>query len=108
MSSCITFDPDTSNNSSSVTTTVVLTPERAIERTIDTIVGLELDKGTENSLVSSLTNALKSLEKGNKKSAGGQLGALINKVESQSGKKISDRDAATLVALVQKALSKID
>ena len=55
-----------------------------------------IHKGTKNSLISSLENALKSLEKGNTGAAINQLQAFINKVEAQSGKKVDEEHANDL------------
>jgi hypothetical protein len=58
-----------------------------------------------NSLMSQLRAALASLERGNFNSARGQLGAFINHVEAQQGKKISDSAAAELIAQAQSILA---
>ncbi len=46
----------------------------------------DLANGTENSLVSKLENAIKSLDKTHPTSELGQLGAFENEVEAQRGK----------------------
>ena len=56
------------------------------------VIALELHQGTENSLLAKLDNALKQMEK-NPKTAANILGAFVNAVEAQDGKKIP-HDAA--------------
>jgi hypothetical protein len=60
--------------------------------------GLDLHNGTANSLGAKLANAAKSLAKGNTGAAANQLGAFINEVEAQTGKKISAAQAAELIS----------
>jgi len=76
------------------------TPSEAIEDLIDLITGLGLPKGIENSLVQKLQNARAALQAGDIGGACDLLGAFINEVEAQAGKKIDADDAAraTLVA----------
>jgi Secretion system C-terminal sorting domain/FIMAH domain len=77
------------------------TIELAIEDLQSAIIDLDLPKGPENSLIKSLENALKSLEKGNAGPAGNQLEAFINKVEAQKGKKLTEEEADYLIATVE-------
>jgi hypothetical protein len=89
------------------------TPEPAdtelVQALIDQVSALaasgEIDDNMVNSLMSQLRAALASLERGNFNSARGQLGAFINHVEAQQGKKISDSAAAELIAQAQAILS---
>ena len=53
----------------------------------------------ENRLDGSLTNAIKSLDKGNEAAAENQIKAFINEVKAQSGKKMTRRTAARLNSL---------
>ena len=53
-------------------------------------------KGAEQSLVHKLSNAKKSLDKGNKKSAENQLKALASEINAQSGKSVSAQAASVL------------
>jgi hypothetical protein len=64
----------------------------------------DIDGNMVNSLMSQLQAAMASLERGNFNSARGQLGAFINHVEAQQGKKISDSAAADLIAQAQAIL----
>ncbi|MFC2094016.1 T9SS type A sorting domain-containing protein [Bacteroidota bacterium] len=65
------------------------------------VIGLALPNGLENSLISSLNNAKKSLGKGNTGAAINQLEAFINKIEDQRGNKIDEEDADELIADAQ-------
>lgn len=69
-----------------------------IKDLVNQIKSLHLPTGTENELVSILNNAKKSFDKGNDGATINQLQAFINKVEAQSGKKIPEGDADTLIA----------
>lgn len=75
----------------------VLTHEEAIENLIIYIDELDLHKGTTNSLASKLESVLESIAEGSDQEAQNQLNAFINQVEAQSGKKISEEDAAILI-----------
>jgi len=68
---------------------------------------LALPQGTETSLVSTINNAMKSLEKGNEGAAVNQLQAFINKVEAQRGKKISEEAADMLIAYADIVIAQI-
>ena len=76
----------------------------SIENLPNIITRLGLQGGIENSLVSKVKNALKSIEKRNLNTAINQLQAFINQVEAQSGKKIP---AEVADMLIQYALSTI-
>ena len=67
-----------------------------------------LHKGTENSLVSKVENAIKSLEKGNFNGAINQLQAFINEVEAQRGKKISEELAEMLIQYAKNVIWQIE
>ena len=56
-----------------------------------------LHHGTENSLTVKLENALSAVEAGDVESACDLLGAFINQVEAQTGKKIPAADAVILI-----------
>ena len=71
------------------------------------IEDLNLPKGFENSMVSKLENALKSLQKGNYKTAINQLNALINEIEAQRSKKFPEEQAIELIAAVEKIIEYI-
>jgi uncharacterized hydantoinase/oxoprolinase family protein len=68
------------------------------------VQSFNLAQGIENSLDSKLQNVLAALnaaEDGNATSACGQLGAFINETSAQSGKKLTEAQANTLIAAAQ-------
>jgi parallel beta-helix repeat protein len=78
-----------------------------IENLIEYIENMGLDYGIENSLVSKLKNALKSLENGQYNTAMNQLSAFINEVEALRGKKLTGEEANVLIAEVSAIIDKI-
>jgi hypothetical protein len=85
----------------SVTITVVPSTQPVAQQIQSLIVQVEslgLPHGTENSLLAKLNAALASVNRGDSESARGQLGAFINEVSAQSGKKIPAQQAAALIA----------
>lgn len=83
----------------------VITAADAIDDLIDIIIGMGLHHGTENSLISKLESAKKSLEKGKPHVAVNKLNAFINKVEAQRGKKLTEEQADLLVAYANRIIS---
>lgn len=82
-----------------------------IELCADLIVQVEdlgLRKGTENSLVSKLENAIDSMRKGQTNAAANKLSAFINTVEAQQGKKIPEDDANALMAAAQEIIAVLE
>jgi len=76
---------------------------------ISTVVEeLDLPQGTETALLSTVNNAMKSLDKGNDGAAVNQLQAFINKVEAQRGKKISEEDADMLIEYANNVIAQIE
>ncbi len=73
----------------------------------DLIRDLSLPQGIENSLISKVENALKSLENGNVEAAMNQLQAFINQVEAQRGKKIPEEDADMLIQYALNIIQKL-
>ncbi|MFH1724428.1 MAG: NosD domain-containing protein [Elusimicrobiota bacterium] len=65
---------------------------------------LDLPGGTANALGSKLEEAIESAAKGNTTPAINKLRALINSVEAQRGKKISEADADALIGFVENAI----
>lgn len=76
----------------------VLSISDMIDRLIAKVKSLNLQKGTENSLIAKLNAAKASLERGQENTAINQLNAFINEVQAQSGKKIVVSDADDLVS----------
>jgi hypothetical protein len=64
----------------------------------DAVAEMDLPRGTERALLSQLGAAGASLERGNTDAACGQLGAFINTVSAQSGKHLTEEQAANLIA----------
>jgi len=76
-------------------------PVDMINGLIGDIEDMDLHHGLENSLIKKLNNAIKSIEK-NKINAGiNKLNSLINHVEAQRGKKLTEAQADHLVASAQ-------
>ena len=73
----------------------------------NTISGLGLDPGTANSLNSQLSAALSALQRGNSNAACGSLGATQNYVNAQTGKKLTQDQAATILDVVQRIRAKV-
>ena len=71
-----------------------------IEALVETIEGFNppLHHGTANSLLAKLNTALAELEAGDTAEARALIGAFINQVQAQAGKKISQAQAAELRA----------
>lgn len=68
------------------------------------VESLDLPKGTQTSLISTLEAAIKSMEKGKNKTAANQIEAFINKVEAQRGKKIDEPAADRVIASAQRII----
>ena len=71
-----------------------------LDSLVQDVIDLELQKGTENSLLSKLDGALRKLEDDNENNddaAVNLLQAFISTVEAQSGKKIPEADADVLI-----------
>ena len=73
------------------------TPSHSIDILIEIKDNMGLAQGLETSLDAKLDAAKKSLANGNDDTAKNLLEAFINEVEAQTGKKISESDAAELI-----------
>ncbi len=62
------------------------------------VTSFGLDHGSEDSLLAKLGNALAAINAGNVRAGCGMLGAFINEVQAQSGKKITSAQAMQLIA----------
>ena len=83
---------------------VPLTPVELLEQLMEDVVALNLNVGIENSLDAKLDAvflALNDLNDNNDQAAISMLQAFITQVEAQSGIRISESDAAALIALAQ-------
>lgn len=76
-------------------------PQRVSINDLPIIIGNLNVSAVEKSLLTKAQNAIKSVERGNVNSALNQLNALINEVQAQSGKKISENDAAFLIGIIR-------
>ena len=76
-------------------------PEDSIDELIDDIEAMELHVGMEDSLVSKLEEVLDSIAEEEYKAASNQLGAFINQVEAQRGKKLTEEQADQLVTAAE-------
>ena len=90
----------------SVTVAVTVPPVSGdIQSLIAQVQSLGLPRGTENSLLAKLNAAQASVNRGNTGSAKGQLGAFINEVSAQRGKKIAASAADALIANAQQIIA---
>jgi outer membrane protein assembly factor BamB len=78
-----------------------LTASNGINSLIDTVEASDLEHGIENSLLSKLSNILKSVEKGRENAALNRLYGFINQVEALRGVKLLNEIADDLVAKAQ-------
>ena len=94
-----------------VATRLPATPEKVVEELVEMIVQINIDNKVSNALDAKLTGALEALDDSNVKNDGAALNALqavLNSVEAQRGKKISDEDADAIVAATQAAIDAIN
>ena len=73
-------------------------PTATIADLIASVEALDLHGGIENGLLKKLTNAQRNLDRDDLDGACDKLGAFINQVGAQSGKKIDAADADDLIA----------
>jgi hypothetical protein len=85
-----------------------LSPAEIATQYLDGLVkSCNLPKGTEQSLLTKLDNALSSLEKGNEKAAANVLNAFMNAVEAQRNKKLTNEQATLLLEAAKAAIALI-
>jgi hypothetical protein len=85
-------------------TWVILTPAQAIQNLIDTVKGLNLQQGIDNSLDAKLEAALKALNdlnQNNDAAAIDSLKAFVQEVEAQRGKSLTDQQADLVIDAAQ-------
>lgn len=104
----LTVLDDDGGMASGTRSVTVLSPAAAIMALKAQIEALDLDDNTENSMVSLLMNALASVEAERSGPAILQLEAFINQVQSQSGKKIDETDAAALIAYAEAIIAALE
>ena len=82
-------------------------PIELLDILADDVIDLNLRRGIENSLLAKIDAAIAKLEDDNPKNdraAVTSLQAFINVVKAQSGKKISEEDAAELIETAQQII----
>ncbi len=103
----LTVEDDDGATDTDTSIVTVQTPAEAAQDLIDYVEALNLPGGIENSLVSKLESAIKSLDRGKVKPAVNQLNAFINEINAQRGKKITDPQADDLIATAQGIIDNI-
>ncbi len=103
---CIATD-DAGNNATKTFTITVLTPIQADQKLVSIVNSMNLPGGESNSLDAKLSAALSSLIAHNSNTAKNQLNAFINEVNAQTGKKITQSQAAQLLLDAQDIISAI-
>ncbi|NHH96942.1 hypothetical protein DYY66_0491 [Candidatus Nitrosotalea sp. FS] len=98
---------DAGNNAIKTFTITVLTPIQADQKLVSIINGMNLPGGETNSLDAKLGAALSSLNSHGNNTAKNQLNAFINEVNAQTGKKITQTQAAQLLQDVQYIINSI-
>ena len=99
------------NTSAALTRTVqvVQTPAQVIQSLVkmvdNLVVSSNLPSGTANELTTSLNKTIAWLNAGDTKTAGNQLKAFINKVQAQSGKKLTTAEADQLAAEAREVIA---
>jgi hypothetical protein len=89
-------------------TLTVLSYAQATTNLLAKVDAAGLPHGTQNSLDSKLQAAVKSFNGGNTKAGANQLGAFINEVSAQRGKKIDAALADALIADAQRIINAVD
>ena len=76
-----------------------------VQELIQAVLGLNLPKGTETSLVRILEDAQHLIDKGNAKAAAAKLNACIKKIEKESGKTMTEEQADGLIAAARRIMA---
>jgi len=92
---CTATDESGNSNSDSFTVTLVVSTT-TFDGIVNKIQSMGLHHGIENSLVSKINSASSAFEDGNNNAAINKLGAFINHVNAQDGKKITAQQADLL------------
>jgi acyl-CoA reductase-like NAD-dependent aldehyde dehydrogenase len=90
---------DATGNGTSASFPVIV--QGAAEQASDLLAAVQsfnLQEGIANSLVAKLQNALDAISAGNEMAGCNQLGAFINEVQAQAGKKVTVEQANQLIA----------
>ncbi|WP_152421367.1 bifunctional metallophosphatase/5'-nucleotidase [Natronococcus amylolyticus] len=83
------------------------TPAERTRLVRERVAALDLHRGTENSLTSTLENAANSFDRANETAAANRLCAFINQVEAQRGKKIDEADADDLIERAEEIIAAV-
>ncbi len=78
-----------------------------IDPLVEKVEGLDIHKGIKRALLSKLNNAKEDFENGRVANTIRKLGAFINQVEAQAGKKITDPDAECLIEMAEAIMKKL-
>ena len=100
--SCMAED-QAGNQSEGSFTVTILGAEEQTQVIIDLVDDFNLDRGTANSLLAKLNNATRALNRDRESAACEMLGAFINQVEAQSGKKLTADQADALIQAATQA-----
>ena len=92
---CTSVDVSGNGTTDSFSIDVIVDTE-TFEGFIEEIISLDMDSGTENSITVKIDTAMESFDRGNVQASVNQLNALLNYIDSQEGKKISEEDAELL------------
>jgi PKD repeat protein len=86
----------------------VLSNEAAADELANRVDAQEGVGGLRKTLKGKLNNASQSFGKGNIGAGENQMGAFINSVKAQRGKKLSEEDANALIALAERIIASVD
>jgi len=103
---CTATDNAGNEDSDSFVVTVVVTTS-TFDGFIEKIPSMNIHQGTENSLISKINSASDSFENGNSDVAENKLGALINQINAQDGKKLTSVQADLLREYAQALIDNI-
>jgi hypothetical protein len=104
---CIVPTFDVLDETHCVNNLLLTTPMESLQALSQYVDSLDLHRGTARSLQSKLDAAQRALERGNPRAAANQLGAFVNHVEAQSGKKIPVAAADHMIAAAEGIINTI-
>jgi hypothetical protein len=102
-----TATDDCGNTTSGAQTITIEPADLTLEDVIGEIEALNLGRGIENSLVSKLTNAIRTFDTASPNQTEGKLGSFVNQVNALSGKKIERSDAERLANAIETILASV-
>ncbi|OGL87267.1 hypothetical protein A3I40_02210 [Candidatus Uhrbacteria bacterium RIFCSPLOWO2_02_FULL_48_12] len=89
----------------SVSANVPPQPEAFVSVLVRAVRSLSLPRGIERSFLAKLGAAARSLDRGDRNAARGQLGAFVNEVSAQEGKALAETEKGLLTRLAEGALA---